>query len=230
MTGLLVFTLVFLFATCALGEFTFGKLMGRLFFSLIILSGVLTTFTQRWVRFLAVVLAVAGLTLTWLEEIRPAVSLLNTLTSGLSLIYLGLLLAVLIVQVFQAGTVTGQRIRGAVVVYLLMGAMWGLLYHVVAMTIPHAFRFPEALAVGDPQALRRLLTYFSFITLTTTGFGDITPTHPISRTLAMFEALTGQLYLVITMARLVSLAVLGQKDKVQNKPPDTESGSKEDLS
>jgi len=59
-----------------------------------------------------------------------------------------------------------------------------------------------------PWPCSRPLTYFSFITLTTTGYGDVTPAIPLTRTLAMFEALTGQLYLVITLARLVSLAVI----------------------
>jgi hypothetical protein len=76
---------------------------------------------------------------------------------------------------------------------------------------------PEGLAGGE-AVRQRLLTYFSFVTLTTTGFGDITPTHPLTRTLAMFEALAGQLYLVITLARLVSLGIVGQKDDVHHKP------------
>lgn len=61
---------------------------------------------------------------------------------------------------------------------------------------------------------------FSFTTLTTTGFGDITPIRPLSRTLAMFEVLTGQLYLVITLARLVSQAIMAQKEKIQNSSRD----------
>lgn len=60
--------------------------------------------------------------------------------------------------------------------------------------------------------------HFSFTTLTTTGFGDITPANSVARTLAMFEALTGQFYLVIALARLVSLAIVGQIDNIQNKP------------
>jgi voltage-gated potassium channel Kch len=56
--------------------------------------------------------------------------------------------------------------------------------------------------------------YFSYITLTTTGYGDITPFAPLTRTLAMFEALTGQLYLAIMLARLVSPAIMGQKDNL----------------
>ena len=78
---------------------------------------------------------------------------------------------------------TGHRIRGAIVVYLLLGGLWSLLYQVVALTIPQAFRLPEGMAGGDPDALQRLMTYYSFITLTTTGYGDITPIHPVTRTL-----------------------------------------------
>jgi len=118
------------------------------------------------------------------------------LNNILRLLFLSFLLAVLIVRVFGGGPVTAHRIRGAIVVYLLLGGRWGVLYPVVALTIPYVFRFPEGLAVSDPEALSRILTYFSFTTLTTTGFGDITPTHPLARTLAMFEALAGQLFLV----------------------------------
>jgi len=215
LTILLIFTLVYLFVTCALSNFSFGDLVADLLFSLIIVAGVLTTFRQRWVRFFAIFLAVASLSITWEQNIQPVVSLtiLNTI---LRLTFLCFLLAVLIVQVFGGGPVTGHRIRGAIVVYLLLGAVWSLLYHMVALIIPNSFHLPEGLAVGNPAALQRILTYFSFTTLTTTGFGDITPAHPMSRTLAMFESMAGQLYLVITLARLVSMAILGPKDNGQN--------------
>jgi len=217
MTGLLIFTLVYLFVVCGLGDFGFGVLVADLLFSLIIVAGVLTTFRQRWLRFFAIILALASLALTWEQHIQSGASL-PTLNAVLRFTFTGFLLAVLIVQVFRAGPVTAHRIRGAIVVYLLLGGMWSLLYQIVALTIPHSFHFPEGLAAGDPEELQRILVYFSFTTLTTTGFGDITPATPMARTLAMFEALTGQLYLVITLTRLVSLAILGQKDHVQNQP------------
>ena len=78
----------------------------------------------------------------------------------------------------------------------------------MALIVPHAFHWPAGLAASDVQAVQQALMYFSFTTLTTTGFGDITPAIPLTRTLAMFEALAGQLYLVITLTRLVSLAVV----------------------
>ena len=211
LTGLLIFFLGYLIFLFSLIDFSFSRLLVRLWFSLIIVAGVATTFKQRWLHGFAIVLAVAILALTWVEEIRPGVTL-TILNAGLSLIYLGFLLAVVGVQVFGEGPVTGHRIRGAIVVYLLLGGIWALLYQVLALTIPQAFRLPEGL-VGDSDALQRLLTYFSFITLTTTGYGDITPVHPVARLLTMFEALVGQLYPAITLARLVSLAVMHQKAK-----------------
>ncbi len=212
LTGLLIFSLAYLIVLNCLSEFGFGRLLARLFFSLIIVAGVLTTFKQRWLHGLVIVLALASLGLNWLEEIRPG-GALTLLNAGVGLIYLGFLLAMVAVQVFGEGLVTGHRIRGAIVIYLLLGALWALLYQVVALTIPQAFRLPEGMAGGDPDALERLMTYFSFITLTTTGYGDITPVHPVARTLSMLEALVGQLYPAITLARLVSLAVMHKKDK-----------------
>jgi len=210
MTGLLVFTVGYLFVVCALGDFPSGIFLAHILFALIIVAGVFSTFRQRSVRFFSLFLAVAILALNWLEHFHPQQTLV-LLDAVLSLVYLGFLLAMVILQVFQTGPVTAHRIRGAVIVYLLLGGAWSFLYHITALTIPNAFHFPEGYAIGTPAALQRLLTYFSFVTLTTTGYGDIIPTHPLTRTLAVFEALTGQLYLVITLARLVYLAVLGYK-------------------
>lgn len=120
MTGLLFFIVVYLFVVCALSDFRFGDLVADLLFSLIILAGVLTTFRQRWVRFFAIVLAVASLALTWGQNIQAEGSLI-ILNDVLKLIFLGFLSAVLIVQIFGGGPVTGHRIRGAIVVYLLLG-------------------------------------------------------------------------------------------------------------
>ncbi|MFZ2087413.1 MAG: potassium channel family protein, partial [Desulfobaccales bacterium] len=184
----------------------------RLFFSLIIVAGVVTIFRKRWLHGFAIVLAAGIIILKWVEEIRPELAL-TVLNACLSLLFLGFLLAAVSVQVFGEGPVTGHRIRGAVVMYLLLGVIWAILYHVVALTIPQAFRLPEDFAGGYPDALQRQLMYFSFITLTTTGFGDITPVHPVAKMLTMFEALAGQLFLAITIARLVALAVVHQNEK-----------------
>jgi hypothetical protein len=212
LTALLVFMLVYLIVLMTLSEFSFGSVAARLFFSLVVVAGVLTTFGQKWLHGFAVVLAAAILPLNFVEAIRPGL-VVALLTTGLSLLYVGLLLVTLLLRIFRAGLVTIHRIAGAIVVYLLLGALWAFLYQVVALTIPQAFRLPEDLAGSGSEALQRLLMYFSIITLTSTGYGDITPVHPVARLLAMFEALVGQLYLAITLARLVSLEIMHRHEK-----------------
>ena len=211
LTALLIFFLGHLIVVTTLAEFSFGRLLSYVLFSFIIVSGVVATFKQRWLHGIVIALALVLLVLNWVEQFQPG-GVLTILNTSLSLIFLGFLFAVLIAQVFKDGPVTGHRIRGAVVVYLLLGGFWALLYQLVALIIPGAFRLPEEFA-GNPDALLRLLTYFSYITLTTTGYGDITPIHPVARLLAMFEAMGGQLYLTITLARLVSLAARHQEEK-----------------
>jgi hypothetical protein len=212
LTSLLIFFLGYFIVLNSMGNLWFGRLVAHIFFSLIIVAGVLATFSQRWLSVLVIILAVASLALNWAEEIRPEAGL-AVLTTGLTLIYLGILLAVVIAQVFRDGPVTAHRIRGAIVIYLLLGVMWAFAYQVVALTIPQAFRLPEGLTAGEPEALRQELTYFSVVTLTTTGYGDITAVHPAARTLVMLEALVGQLYPAIVLAWLVSLAIMHRKEK-----------------
>jgi hypothetical protein len=212
LTSLLIFTLGYFIVLNSIGEFWFGRLVAHIFFSLVIVAGVLIRFKQRWLSFLVITLAVVSLALNWAEEIRPGGGL-SVLTTAFSLTYLGILLAMVIAQVFRDGPVTAHRIRGAIVIYLLLAVMWAFTYQVVALTIPQAFRLPEGLTTGDPDALRRELTYFSVVTLTTTGYGDITAVHPVARTLVMLEVLVGQLYPAIVLAWLVSLAIMHRKQK-----------------
>jgi hypothetical protein len=210
MSALLIFALAYLFVVCTFGDLSFGGLVGRVLFSLVIIAGVTATFRQRWVRSFVIVLAGVGFSLTWLEHIHHGLSL-RILNAVIGMIFLLFLFSTLIVQVFRAGPVTTHRIRGAIVVYLFMGGIWSFFYYVTALTIPHAFNLPEGLAVGDQQQVQQILTYFSFTTLTTTGFGDVTPAIFLTRSLAMFESLAGQLYLCVTLTRLVSLSVIYPK-------------------
>ena len=85
--------------------------------------------------------------------------------------------------------------------------MWASAYELLHLMRPAAFSG----AVGDAPGSQTWV-YYSFVTLTTMGYGDITPVHAIARSLAISEALTGQLYVAITLARLVTLHV-GARDK-----------------
>jgi voltage-gated potassium channel len=84
--------------------------------------------------------------------------------------------------------------------YYLVGFTWALVYALIDIGITGAFSVPLA----DGNRIHRAF-YFSFVTLTTLGFGDITPTHPLTQSLVIIEALMGQIYLVVLVARLVAM-------------------------
>ena len=121
---------------------------------------------------------------------------------------IGLFIVLVLRRVFEPGPVTWHRIQGAVAVYLMFGLAWAQAYEFVEALVPGAFQFPHG-DVATADWFSPLL-YFSFITLTTLGYGDILPVHPIARSLAMFGALMGQLYPAILIAKLVSLQVTAE--------------------
>jgi hypothetical protein len=104
--------------------------------------------------------------------------------------------------VFRRGRVTYHRIVGAVLLYLLIAVGFAALFAFVGLSIPHAFK---GVAFEDDAALASELFYLSFVTLTTTGYGDIVPLHPVARSLCNIEAIVGQLYPATLLARLVTL-------------------------
>lgn len=132
--------------------------------------------------------------------------------------------AVLIVRsLFGHHTLTFDSILGAVCGYLFLGLGWAIVYSMIETVQPHSFEFnrsefdlPHA-PVGEPrrQSPDRLI-YYSFVTLTTVGYGDIRPISPATRTLAWIEAISGQFYLAVIVAGLVSM----MPSKSQRASPD----------
>ena len=105
--------------------------------------------------------------------------------------------------VYEPGRVTLYRVQGAVVLYLNFAIIFGSVYRLMWDLIPTAFANVAVPASGFTEIDTML--YFSLTTLTTTGFGDITPVHPFARGLANFGAIIGQLYPATILARLVTL-------------------------
>jgi voltage-gated potassium channel Kch len=100
------------------------------------------------------------------------------------------------------------RIQGAIAVYLLFGIGWAHAYHIAATLQPGSFSNSAAeLSTVQDWA------YYSFVTLTTLGYGDIVPVRQVARNLAITEALAGQLYLAVMLARLVAMEVITWQEK-----------------
>lgn len=115
-------------------------------------------------------------------------------------------------QVLTTEYVTLDTVVGAASVYLLIGLLWSALYALLEVWVPGSLRYPPDFEPTGPAPLVPLLRdtivlYYSFETLTTIGYGDVTPASPPARFFSVCEALVGQLYLAVLVARFVGLQV-----------------------
>jgi len=184
-----------------------ARLVTSLLLSLVMVFGVISMSHHPAIRVFAGIVACVAIVLRWMMHLLPS-PLIFKLGSLSALIFLILLTLVLLYKVFkESGKVTVDKIKGAIAVYLLFGLTWSILYGLLEQILPNAFNLPGMADISSADR-QQMLTYFSFVTLTTVGYGDITPTHEVTRMFAIMEALCGQLYPATLLARLVSLEVM----------------------
>ena len=158
----------------------------------------------------AVILAatVAGLATATIDRSSLSSAVVSRVSA---VVFLGVLGGVVAAEVFGPGRVTWHRIRGAVALYLIVALLFAHLYGLLAALVPGAI---SSVSIGlNPHAVfyRGRLLYFSLVTLTTTAYGDILPVHPVARSLATLESVTGQLFPATLLARLVALELQGRR-------------------
>jgi hypothetical protein len=149
--------------------------------------------------FVAMGLIVSGAVLRFTQPsmLVTTLDMAGTLIMGCALTW------VVAFAVFAPGRVTYHRVAGTLVLYLAIGATFAGMFGVLGLLVPHAFTgMPPR---DDGPAVVAHVFYFSFVTLTSTGYGDIVPTYPVTRGLANLEALVGQLYPATLIARVVTL-------------------------
>ena len=171
------------------------------FASLVLVSGVIAIAQNQRLAIIAATVTIISILSRCLADIRPLPGI-TMWCEAWSLVTILLLTGVVLAHVFKPGAITFHRIQGAIAVYLLLGLAWAHAYFLTVMTFPGAFNTPQTASHIDEMPT---FVYYSFVTLTTVGYGDITPVHPFARSLATMEALFGQLYPAILIARLVSL-------------------------
>ena len=116
---------------------------------------------------------------------------------------------------------TVNLIYGSVCVYLLIGLVWAFIFSALEILYPGSFKFElqnpgaDVLLTTNQLQLSQLL-YYSYVTLTTLGYGDISPVSPPARSFATLEAIAGQFYLTILVARLVGLQITGRSENQPN--------------
>lgn len=126
--------------------------------------------------------------------------------------YLGLVFFSVMAYVLDSSPVTVDKICGAISAYLLMGLAWSSIYTLFYHLDPTSFVVSEKLL--SPESINSTWTmYFSFTTLTTLGFGDITPQTPLVQSYTIMEAACGQIFLAVIVARLIALHIVHDREE-----------------
>lgn len=203
LTILLAFLVMSIFLIRPLEAIGFdARLYSGIGFSIILLSGIVAvSHSRRWMMIFGP-FAVLAIIAHWGRYAAFGAPWVGV-DAVASIAACGLLAAIVLSQVLREGPVTIQRIQGAIAAYMLIALMFAAAYTLVDVYVTDAFS--GTVHIVDRHDPFQRFIYFSFVTLTTTGYGDITPVASAARSLAMLEGLIGQMFPAILLARLVSL-------------------------
>ena len=151
----------------------------------------------------AILLATPTILGRWVHHYRPDLAPPEAVAAA-SLLFVAFVVFQFMRYILRAPQVNSEVLCAGISVYLLLGILWAVAYSLVWRADPRAFIFTIN-AAGDNTIDGFTSLYFSFITLSTAGYGDIIPVSGAARMLAMTEAMTGILFLTVLIARLVAL-------------------------
>lgn len=155
---------------------------------------------------------IVGIFVNFIVHETNVVSLQENLPPGI--LFFGFVTVRILAHILRTGVITSETLYAAICVYILLGITWATAFFLVEKFNPGSFYTSH----GQNSITGYDIIFFSFITLTTTGYGDITAVTKEARSLALLEAIAGQLYLAILVARLVSLySVQFTKDKDESR-------------
>ena len=180
-----------------------GHLILSFLFSLVLVAGVVAVANRRRTLVIALVLAIPAIVVRWINQLRPDLVHPSAFLV-LALLLLAYVIGHLLRFILRAPVVTMEVLCASIAAYLMLGLTWTVAYWLVDQLTPGgAFEFNTHRGSQSMNGFTGF--YFSFITLSTVGYGDITPVSQAARWLAAMEAMTGSLYVAVLIARLVSL-------------------------
>lgn len=209
LSGMLILLFVMHFVLIPMfGSFSFFLVVLNIFWMLFLVAGIFALSKSRKQALLISIVPVLFIVFGWISAFNPTpFTVLMDLI--LSIATFLLLIVLVLLKVFEPGPITLYRVIGSVVVYMLMANLWAIAYQFFYQHIEGSFQV--TLPPFESNSLNANFMYFSYITITTTGFGEIVPLHPMARALVQVEAFIGVLYPVILIGRLVSDANSGSQ-------------------
>ena len=184
----------------------------RALITLVLLSGVFVSTRKAWVLTISVVLAVAASGMGWAADILNNQTV-SVASYALALVNIIFVMVVVSRVVLRRERITTDAVFGGLSAYLLMGLAFMILYGLVEYSTPGSFLIRGDRISGgasltrNPESFVHFL-YFSLITLSTVGYGDILAVRPLSQMLAATEGILGQLFIAVVVARLVGMQML----------------------
>jgi len=172
-----------------------------IFFFVIFLSAVYAVSQKRSTFIIALVMALLLEILIWLSHLTD-ISSFRIIGNFVAILFTGYTATVILSYLFTEDEITGDAIMGAICVYFLIGLAWAFIFFTLELFQPGSFQMPQGQGIDLSH-----FSYYSYVTLTTLGYGDITPISTQARSLALLEAIMGQLYLAILVARLVGIHI-----------------------
>lgn len=178
-----------------------GDLIEAVLATVVMLSAVVAVGARRSTLIVGILLAAPPLTGKWVNHFRPDLMPPEVFTTG-ALVFMVLVVVQLLRFILRTPRVSTEVLCAGISAYLLMGILWAFAYFLVDRLSPDSFLF--SVGTGHKMAGMEAI-YFSFVTLSTIGYGDIIPTSHMSRMLAILEAMTGMFYVTVLIARLVAM-------------------------
>ena len=185
-------------------------------FVLLLTAVLVSESPKKWYRSLTVLLGAIAAVL-WTLPGSMISEQLRLIRHGLAIAFLGYSIGSILLFIFTAQRVTLNLLCSSLCIYLLLGVLWAVGYSTTAILNPQAFfynlpgQFQRGMVFDSGGSAESL--YFSFTTLTTVGYGDIVPAMPLTRAMATLEALVGQLFLTVLVARLVGMHILDSQSR-----------------
>jgi voltage-gated potassium channel len=201
-SSLLIFIIALLVIGPLVEEFVRLRILMDILWSAIFISAIYAVSRKKHHILIAVLLALPMLGAIWSKYYveNKTVIVVGSLCGAAFILFT---IIQIVIFIYGHEEVTRDLIIGAAVVYLLMAIMWTFIFVAVETLHPGSFNIPE----GQNIEANRQFLYYSFVTLTTLGYGDITPLTGLARSLCVLEAVLGQLYLVVQVAWLVGVHV-----------------------
>lgn len=182
----------------------FGEMDGLILMvalSSILVIGIFSLQESRLLFGIGIALAAIAVLLTVMDYFNARNQILKLITLADVFIFFVISIALGVRHLFDEGPITLNRLMGGICIYILLGMCWSIVYMYLIWWQPDAFA-GAVLDTPDNPVFWDMI-YFSFVTLTTLGYGDITPAEPVARALAYTEAVVGQLYIAILIGTLV---------------------------